>query len=38
MKVCYDVIQRKGRLQGNCEKGSLQPALDISILPGFVPT
>lgn len=38
MKVCYDVTQRKGRRQENCEKGSLQPGLDISILLGFVPT
>ena len=38
MKVCYDVIQRKDRLRGNCEKGLLQPGLDISILLGFVPT
>ena len=35
MKVCYDVTQRKGRLQGNREKGLLQPGLDTSIITGI---
>ncbi len=35
MKVCYDVTQRKGRRQENCEKGLLQPGLDTSIITGI---
>lgn len=32
-EVCYYKTQREDRLLRNCEKGPLQPSLNISVLP-----
>lgn len=32
-EVCYYKIKREDRLLRNCEKGPLQPSLNISVLP-----
>ena len=38
LDMCYDMIQGKGSLRRNSEKGPLQYGLNTSVLPGFVPT